>query len=913
MNDFFLNLIHSHHLINHGRTVLRWLLIVTIIWVSFLSVSAQAPSASTSAYSCSGQLPTKDSRYNGRVIQQKLKVIYQPDAAYQAALKSNGRLLTDGIFGPVTRQWLIKFCNDFNVSDTVSETSGSSSDFVDTTLKDLARAAEISAVFPNWRDSVDSGELLTLSSSQLAQLLAPDLIPGSNDSSSSGSQTNIPSYYYQLTDNDLNRQATLTALTALGKQQFSQRNELYNQLVTLIDQLDVTFNPALDLNSFIQSQSIDQATQSNSKTESTTTSQTSKNSDATEPDSSSDTTIGSGSSPSPSPSSSSSSTSSSAPSSSSNTDSTASSASDSNSSSTESSTTSDGESNCDTSQQTADDGKSVTESSTTATTKTTAPLITWQLDSDALATALQKQNIYVVPASLQKLLEPIANQVFASEYLMQAAMTLEGIDTSSSDAENVLKVAYKSGLAADTSTPVVWEAPAGCGCQDSRDSIFNDATFYGFFPYWYQSEEQQVINFSQLDRIGFFGAVAKPSNSGSLLVLPPNWKPEPDNTQFIRLAHRYRSEVDLVVTTPRDLTLVSLIELLDKPLIDQLVDAIDQPLDSSFINRMKPIMTLGIEPVPSIGDGITLDIDLSVLKTSQSQQIFITFVRELKFALLKQEGSDIASSSDVVASPNDRYFLNVVIPANQVLSEDSSSFYQFDNLNALGQVTNLMIIRPQVDTTYTSGTSGPSNSSQEAIAQQELTQIQEFHHWLSNQSDQLAVEKLFKQIVPMLITEFNRNSEIELTQLLRLSSWSFIGAAYQPIPLNDLSQQLVDDTFYPKTSSLPSMFAALQEQILVVMDWICPNRWLLRTILFVVFIGIAAVLIISNWYYELRKYLVQLSFVLLCIGSLAALMLVFIADPYFKAYQVPILLGFMALIIWILLVVRWLTMEGDKP
>ncbi|ANQ21513.1 hypothetical protein BA893_07460 [Vibrio natriegens] len=907
MNDFFLNLIHSHHLISHGRTVLRWLLVATIIWVSFLSVSAQAPSASTSAYSCSGQLPTKDSRYNGRVIQQQLKVIYQPDATYQAALKSNGRLLTDGIFGPVTRQWLINFCNDFNVSDTVSETSGSSSDFVDTTLKDLARAAEISAVFPNWRDSVDSGELLTLSSSQLAELLAPDLIPGSTGSSSSGSQANIPSYYYQLTDNDLNRQATLTALTALGKQQFSQRNELYNQLVTLIDQLEVTFNPALDLNSFIQSQSIDQATQSNSETESTTTSQTSKNSDATESGSNSETTTGSGSS------SSTSSTSSSTPSSSSNTDSTASSASDSNSSSTESSTTSDGESDSDTSPQTADDGKSVTESSTTATTKTTAPLITWQLDSDALATALQKQNIYVVPASLQKLLEPIANQVFASEYLMQAAMTLEGIDTSSSDAENVLKVAYKSGLAPDTSTPVVWEAPAGCGCQDSRDSIFNDATFYGFFPYWYQSEEQQVINFSQLDRIGFFGAVAKPSNSGSLLVLPPNWKPEPDNTQFIRLAHRYRSEVDLVVTTPRDLTLVSLIELLDKPLIDQLVDAIDQPLDSSFINRMRPIMTLGIEPVPSIGDGITLDIDLSVLKTSQSQQIFITFVRELKFALLKQEGSDIASSSDVVASPHDRYFLNVVIPANQVLSEDSSSFYQFDNLNALGQVTNLMIIRPQVDTADTTGTSGQSDSSQEAIAQQELTQIQEFHHWLSNQSDQLAVEKLFKQIVPMLITEFNRNSEIELTQLLRLSSWSFIGAAYQPIPLNDLSQQLVDDTFYPKTSSLPSMFAALQEQILVVMDWICPNRWLLRTILFVVFIGIAAVLIISNWYYELRKYLVQLPFVLLCIGSLAALMLVFVADPYFKAYQVPILLGFMALIIWILLVVRWLTMEGDKP
>ncbi|MCF7483159.1 hypothetical protein L3V31_15710 [Vibrio sp. J1-1] len=911
MNDFFLNLIHSHHLVNHARTVLRWLLLITIIWVSFLSVSAQAPSASTSAYSCSGQLPTKDTRYKGRVIQQQLKVIYQPDATYQAALKSNGRMLTDGIFGPVTRQWLINFCNDFNVADTVVETSGSNSDFVDTTLKDLTRAAEISAVFPNWRDSVDSGELLSLSSSQLAQLLAPDLIPGSTDSSSSGSQANIPSYYYQLTDNDLNRQTTLAALTALGKQQFSQRNELYNQLVTLIDQLDVTFNPALDLNSFIQSQSIDQATQSNSETESTTTSQTSKNSDASDSSSNTNNTSSDSSSSSTQNTSSTSGTSA---------DSNSASASDSSGSATtnastsnDSSSSSSSDNSADTSQQTADDGKSVTESSTSATTKTTAPLITWQLNSDALATALQKQNIYVIPASLQKQLEPIANQVFASEYLMQAAMTLEGIDTSSSDANKALKVAYKLGLAPDTSTPIVWEAPPGCGCQDSRDSIFNDATFYGFFPYWYQSEEQQVINFSQLDRIGFLGAVAKPSNSGSLLVLPPNWKPEPDNTQFIRLAHRYRSEVDLVVTTPRNLTMLSLIELLDKPLIEQLVDAVDQPLDSTIINRMKPIMTLGMEPVPSIGDGITLDIDLSVLKTSQSQQLFITFVRELKFALLKQEGTNISSSSDVVATPHDRYFLNIVILANQVLSEDSSSFYQFDNLNALSQVTNLMIVRPQVNATEANGANSQNSSSQNAIAQQERTQIQEFHHWLSNQSDQLAVEKLFKQIVPMLITEFNRNSEIELTQLLRLSSWSFIGAAYQPVPLNDLSQQLVDDTFYPKTSSLPSMFAALQAQILVVMDWICPNRWLLRTILFVVFIGIAAVLIISNWYYELRKYLVQLPFVLLCIGSLAALMLVFVADPYFKAYQVPILLGFMALIIWILLVVRWLTMEGDKP
>lgn len=881
MNDFFLNLITNHHPKIHTRAVLRWLLLITIVWVSFLSVSAQAPANSAAADSCSVQLPTKDNRYNGRIIQKQLKVIYLSDSAYQAALKSNGRMLTDGIFGPVTRQWLVNFCNDFNVVDIVVETSDGSSDFVDTTLQSLSRAAKISAVFPDWRNSVATGELLSLSSTQLTELLAPELLSGSSSSSSTSPQADIPSYYYQLTDNDLNRQATLTALTALGKQQFSQRSELYNQLVTLIDQLDVTFNPELDLNSFIQSQSIDQATQSNSETESTTTSQTSKSSESPDSGSSTATTTDS----------------------SSGSDSSTASASD-------SSTSSSGDSNNsnDTSQQTADDGKSVTESNTSATTKTTAPLISWQLDSDALATALINQKIYVIPSILQKQLTPIVNQVFASKYLMQAAMSLEGIDTSSDDAKAVLNVAYKAvgkdGKIPNTSSPVVWEAPAGCGCQDGRDSIFSDATFYGFFPYWLQSEEPQSINFSQLDRIGFFGAVAKPSSNGSLLVLPPNWTTDFENTQFIRLAHRYRSEVDLVVTTPRGMTLLSLIELLDKPLIEQLVDAITQPLDKSIINRMKPIMTLGMEPIPSIADGITLDIDLSEFKTEQSQQLFITFVRELKFALLKQEGSSITNIDDVEASPKDRYFLNVIISANKIpdTNTEPSNFYQFENLQALSEVTNLLILRPEVEP-----------SSQPEPAQQGLDQIKNIHHWLSNQSNQTTVEKLFRQIVPMLITEFNRDSATELTQLLSLSSWNFIGAAYQPIPLNPTSQKLVDDTFYPKPSSPQSVYATIQAQIMVVMDWICPNRWLLRMILFVIFIGIATVLIVSNWYYELRKYLVQLPFVLLCIGSLAALMLVFISDPYFNTYQVPILFGFMALIIWILLVVRWLTMEGDKP
>ncbi|SEF44009.1 hypothetical protein [Vibrio hangzhouensis] len=861
MNDFILNLIYGQHQPLY-RICFRTLLVFMMCWGLLLTVSARSEptsTAKTESITCSGQLPMKDKRYNGRVIQQQLGALYQADSNFQAALKSNGRMLTDGIFGPVTHQWLVNFCNDYNIISTMEQSTFANMGFVEITLQDLTRATEINTLFPSWRDNVAPNLLLNLNSAQLLTLLAPELLSDSTleADSSSAVQAAIESYYYQLTNDDLDRQSTLEALTALSKKQFTQRSELNNQFVTLIDQLDVTFSPSLDINKLIQAQATENATQISSETESKTTTQTDTSAKAT------------------------------------------SDGVDSSANTKDTSTT-----------PTSDDDGKVTQTSTISTTNTTAPLIYWQLNKDALTQALEDQRIYTIPSALQKKLTPIVNQVFASEYLIKAAMVLEGIDVSSEDAINVFSVAKKSGLAPEINTPLVWGATPGCGCQDSRTSIFSDATFYGFFPYWYQAGTQQTINFSQLDRIGLFGAVAKPSSSGSLLVLPPNWSNEPANTQFVRVAHRYRSQVDLVITTPRNLDYVELLNLLDQKLIEQIVDAVSQPVNTTIVNRLKPWLTLGMKPVPSLGDGVTLDIDLSVLNTAESHQQFLTFVRNLKLALLKKANSGVSNNEEVTASADDRYFLNVIVPVNQATSSNASNFYQFDNLNLLSELSNLLIMRPSVPA---SDSNAGKSLTQEQKAQYEVRQIQQLHQWLSTQSNQLKAEELFKKIVPMLITQVNRDTEVELTQLIHLSSWNFIGAAYQPIPLNQLSQQLIDTTFYPDTSALPPALEAIEQQIVSLMNWICPNRWLLRLILLAVFSGITAVLLISRWYYPLRDYLIQLPFVLLCIGSLLMLMLVFVSDPYFKEYQVPILLGFMGLIVWILLVVRWLTVEGDRP
>ncbi|MEL0635658.1 hypothetical protein V6259_02600 [Marinomonas sp. TI.3.20] len=539
------------------------------------------------------------------------------------------------------------------------------------------------------------------------------------------------------------------------------------------------------------------------------------------------------------------------------------------------------------------------QTSTKSTTQTNDPEIVWVINTKALEDVLSKGKVSNFSEEILNKFKPLQGEVFHSLYMFYMAVKLAGIPTTFSDVKSIVSLAKKLDMPTEQNNPIIWHAPTNCGCEDSVSSIFSSGTFYGFYPYWDHPKTGQTINFSQLDRIGFVGAVITPDQNGSKLILPPNWKPQPENSQFIQMAHRYRSNVDLVVTAQKP-TERRLTEQYNEQLIQQLVDAIAQPLDQYFINRMEPIISFGFTPIPTMGDGITLDINLSNLKTPQSQQQFLEFVRNLKKALLTQANSKRANAKVITAQPNDRYYLNIIIPVKDVIDRTNYGFYQFDNLKTLAQLTNVMIMRP----------STPHESGE---PQNELKQIQELQHWLSHQTDQLGAEQLFKRITPMLVTEDNRNKQQELTQLVRLSRWSFLGAAYWPLPLNTMSQNLINQTFFPTTSSFPQSLDTAISAINKVFNWVCPNRWEMRLIVFATFVVIFTILMTSILYYPLRPYLSKPPFVALSAAATVGLMLVFIADPYFKDYQGPILLLFMLVIGLILFTVRWANKEGDKP
>ncbi|MBN3262245.1 hypothetical protein [Pectobacterium brasiliense] len=847
-----------------AKRITYWLLcgglIATIPPVGYTSQSNTAGQAQ-GFKTCSQRLTAGDNRYLGKVIQTQLTSLYQYNSDFQAQMKKDSKLLTDGIVGPVTRYWLDYFCSEF--SFTAPESSNNRhSVFIESLLIDLGRATQLNALFPQWRTVIKPSELLHLTSAEIVQKLAdtstPVLPPDPEISSS-----NTEPYYYQLTEKDFAslalRQTVLETLEKLEKQQFDQRSQLYNQLSELFTQLNIPTAQSINIDNLIDSYTIEPPQPSTSATTSTSTS-TSQIMDGeakgidTENQHTADNNIDN-----------------------SNVD----------------NNHADNNSPPNTSKQ-------VVETSTQSNTQTTAPQLIWQLNPEELKNTLTELPISALSKDELKTLAPLRDEVFPSLYLLQVAVNASGISPASSQGKSIVELAKKSGQSPTYAVPMQWEAPPDCACQDSVRSIFNVGTFYGFYPYWQHLDKGQTIDFSRLDRIGYIGAVMKPEGNSNTLALPQNWSAKPTFSQFIQTTHRYRTKFDLVVTTPRDLSREQLTALFTDDMVKRLVESVTTPMDEYVINTVQPWISFGLETVPTMADGITLDIDLSVLDTPGSQQALFFFLNKLKIALRQSyQHQPIVSELDYPLTNSDRYYLNIIVPAKDVVAP-KNGFYNFINLDALSQRTHLIIVRP-----------GSPDASDEAKV--ELDRIKDLQKWLSSQENQSAVQQVYKQLVPMLITEDNRSQTQDLTQLVNLSSWSFLGAAYWPLPLSEANEKLINKTFFPESPQYPKPINQVINSINSLLNWVCIYRMELRAGLFVSFMFILVFLAICIWSFPLRKHLSRFPFVALTSLSISGLMLVFVADPTFQDYQGPIMLTFIVVIGWILFAVRMVRKEGDKP
>ncbi|WP_253938838.1 hypothetical protein [Dickeya dadantii] len=511
---------------------------------------------------------------------------------------------------------------------------------------------------------------------------------------------------------------------------------------------------------------------------------------------------------------------------------------------------------------------------------TAAPVTVYSLNQNALELAYLDLNLVSVDKDALARLATLKDTPFADRYQLAVAMKMAGLDRLSHQSrQRILEIAHKDGAPAATTPPMVWRAPADCGCEDSTPNVNGaDATFYGFYPYWQPLADGQTLNFRQLDRIGYFSAAVLPGARDPQLVLPPNWRKTRPYNDFIRLAHRYRTHVDLVVSTPRKLPSPALVSLFTSSLIARLGASIQTPLDDDWINRAKPWLTFGLSPSDTMADGVTLDFDLTRLTTRAGQQTFMRFVQALRKTL-----TPVGQTPETPP----RYAINLMVPVEPLLK--SQGFYTLDNLRELLPYVDRFILQPEPP----DGVVKPRRA---------LDQLSDLRHFLSQQP-QAAVPELYRKMVPILITDANRQQTTDLAELVRYSSWSFLSAAYWPLPLDEASQQLISQTYYP-TADLLAPLAYIASAVNTVIDVICPNRWVLRLILFITFWGIVVTGVASLWLFPVRKVTDSLWFAGFVVLFAAALMLALVADPYWQQYQTLILLLFAAVVVAIAVLQR---------
>lgn len=201
----------------------------------------------------------------------------------------------------------------------------------------------------------------------------------------------------------------------------------------------------------------------------------------------------------------------------------------------------------------------------------------------------------------------------------------------------------------------------GCGCVLDKLS----GTVYGFYPFWLAGSEKQTVNFSVLSRVAYYGL----SFGKDGYLVHAN---DPHNTfdlawflkksPFVETARRHTSKIDWVIHKDRSYWEKTW-KLFDSnqkanilaTLADEIYALLTQPLDPDLAK-----WTLGLIPIPTQGDGVTIDFR-GYPQDAVSIDLFNHFYDNLNTRL---------------AAVSDDYFINILVPQ----SDFGKGIYRHFNL-----------------------------------------------------------------------------------------------------------------------------------------------------------------------------------------------------------------------------------------
>ena len=405
---------------------------------------------------------------------------------------------------------------------------------------------------------------------------------------------------------------------------------------------------------------------------------------------------------------------------------------------------------------------------------------------------------------------------------------------------------------------------ADCGCAIRvTDEIIDDSTvrnYYGFYFDWLKYTEG--INFSQLTRIGYFTSL----NVGDTLNEVTNKK---EYLEFVIDAHKHRVAVDLVISTqplevmPDYNTLIENIVSDIKIPIKERVDSVDW--SDRFVDSLKPILSFGESDSRLIIDGVTLNFTAKQIQAKDDDnEVFNNFIKDLKINLTCTDSKGLDDKCIAKLKRKDKNqqqnkqqeekdvasYVNLMVPVNQIYNE--TGVYSLANLLKISPHVNLFIV--------TAGKEKSDNSMKALRAF--LGKYSDEHN---NENE---IGELFTKIVPMFaITE--PETGVKSVKELNYIDWNYNGLAYWPLPINIESYQNNLNT--DKTTIIAGFDPC---------KYICPNRWVVRTLLFVTFVLLVLYTVMSFWLYRLKTLFHSRYFMPVIVVVLLIVMSALYCDPY---------------------------------
>ena len=397
----------------------------------------------------------------------------------------------------------------------------------------------------------------------------------------------------------------------------------------------------------------------------------------------------------------------------------------------------------------------------------------------------------------------------------------------------------------DTSKSINWSG-GSCGCAPDTSTVV-----YGFYPFWMAGTEQ-ILDFSVLSRIGYF---ALSFNEKGMITDTFHWKKKKPHADFINVAHRYRTKVDLVIYNRNwekwhTMTSHERLNTIDT-LTTNIVNLATIKLTNYWINAMKPYTSFGFSPARTMADGVT--IDFAEINSKDQNKMF---------AIVERMISELRKKLDETG--ND-YRLNIMLPMVDLIT--NKGVYNVEHLKKINDIIHkkdlfLVVLEEPIE-----------------------ANMRQLRYEIEKNCNSEEQKKILRKIVPVITPGSGETSGLEST-LVYLED-NFGGFGFWPLPLREANGK---DDGNGATNVIKEF---LDENEIVesaggLCTWLCPKRWEFRIGLFVVFFVSIGYALLSAWICELRAVFARYIWYVFGVALLTAFMLLltFWCDPFWKNYQI---------------------------